>query len=514
MLTEAATHLELHCGDYCEQMGLRSPQVRRKFVLEAALVWNGWTLVPKSTWPMILKIVPPLEVVLGTTFWGRVSDALWQRLRPSRRRDLATAVANRWQAAAEEEEGRALEAETAAAPARRSSPYPVDPSLSASGGIPPPPPAPPSLLWRSRRDPEPGGAVAPARLPAVLLAEGSGDTPAELLPEPAPTPPAGAAASVVAGEFSVADLAANAARLRRPPAADARWPPDTATTDEGVRWHGLRGRFLWNTASDKPAPHIRRIAGTLPVMALNPGSVPDLCRWAAAGAPMGSPSASPELALRTVVDWLGSRPAIRDRVSRVTVATPPGIAWQSGWWLRLQLVGQTAEVEWPVPEGYRRSFHGTALACLARIMARGPATGWAVNSDRGAYVRGVFSLAPERAHLLLSYILYTALDRSGYLIGPVLELCSPCVDGAGRKTVLKRRRGASNCDQWLSYEDTTQVVACWLNVVHVAEFAAAEGSSAFYAFAEGALLPELELHPDASWSDLEQASRAAHEERP
>ena len=121
-------------------------------------------------------------------------------------------------------------------------------------------------------------------------------------------------------------------------------------------------------------------------------------------------------------------------------------------------------------------------------------------------LQGIWSLAPERASLLLSYMLYSGLDRSGFLFSPVVELRSPVSDPQGRRVVMKRSSGSSagrrNRDQWLSYDDTTSQVCIWIHALHVSEVAAADSASGFSIFAEGCMPADLELHPTASWERI------------
>ena len=248
------------------------------------------------------------------------------------------------------------------------------------------------------------------------------------------------------------------------------------------------------------------------MLALNAGRRKDIQAWAAAGAPLGRATATPEEALRVVLAWLSHRPGVRSRVTRVTVEVPPGIAGDIGWWLCLDLTGVPAASSVEVSAGMRRSYHGTSFEVLHRVLACGLQTGWSKNTDGHQELRGIWSLAPERAFLLQSYVLYTCLDDSGYMFGPMLELRSPEIDPRGRKVVLKRRQRQRNRDQWLSYDDTTSVVRCWIHVLHIAEMSAAPADAGFSIFAEGRLHPELEVHPETSWDELRRLSEASQDD--
>jgi len=97
--------------------------------------------------------------------------------------------------------------------------------------------------------------------------------------------------------------------------------------------------------------------------------------WAAAGAPLGRATATPEEGLRVVLAWLSDRPGVRSRVTRVTLELPPGIAVASGWWLRLDLVGEPDASSVGVSTGMRGSYHETSFEVLHRMYARGLKTG-------------------------------------------------------------------------------------------------------------------------------------------
>ena len=111
--------------------------------------------------------------------------------------------------------------------------------------------------------------------------------------------------------------------------------------------------------------------------------------WAAAGAPLGIATATPEEGLRVVLAWLSDRPGVRSRVTRVTLGLPPGIAATLGWWLRLDLAGVAAASSDEVSTGMRRSYHGTSFEVLHRILARGLQTGWSKNTDGHQELRGI-----------------------------------------------------------------------------------------------------------------------------
>ncbi len=305
-------------------------------------------------------------------------------------------------------------------------------------------------------------------------------------------------------EVDLEELPPLARRCRGPPTNPPNWPQELRRAE--LNWAGLDGRLCWDAAEQTPAPHVRRWSGVMPVMALNAGRKVDIQKWASCGAPLGLRTTTANDALETLTEWLSARPHIQKSVYNVSLENPPGINFGVGWWVRLSLAGHRRSDAFEVAAGMRRSYHGTALASLGRIIEQGICTGFASNSDSGRILRGIWSLAPERSPLLLSYMLYSGLDRSGWLFSPVVELRSPNPDPQGRPVVMKRStRGSGsnrNRDQWLSYDDTTSQVAIWIHALHVSEVATADDTSGLSIFAEGRMPADFELHPLAPWERI------------
>ena len=285
------------------------------------------------------------------------------------------------------------------------------------------------------------------------------------------------------------------------------WPPAVTQPGSHLTWQGTPGRFMWDSTENAPAPHIRRWCGTAPVCALQAGRARSFTDWIRAGGSIGREGARPLHAIRTLWEWLASRPRLVEGCVGATIDRPDdctGLPF--GFCVRLDLPAASridAELD---DSRYRRSFHGTALEVLQRIVHRGLETGWARNVESGRELQGIYTLAAERAHLLSSYILYSSLDDSGWLYGPFVEVRSPHADPQMRKTVL-RRRGGTNRDQWISYPDSTTMTHVWVHVVHVASLYSAPADANVSLWAEPMYQRELEVHPEASWEELLQRSR-------
>ena len=181
-----------------------------------------------------------------------------------------------------------------------------------------------------------------------------------------------------------------------------------------------------------------------------------------------------------------ARPGIATSVVDVAVDRPHECAGlPGGFFLRCDLMHDVQIATEFSGEHFRTSFHGTCLEVVHRLLTRGIEVGWSVNNDSGRELRGIWSLAPERARLLTSYTLYSMLDASGYLYGPLLELRSPWQDPQGRPVAL-RRRGSTNRTQWLSYPDSTTMVRLWIHIIHISQLATMPVDSGLSIFAEPA----------------------------
>ena len=102
------------------------------------------------------------------------------------------------------------------------------------------------------------------------------------------------------------------------------------------------------------------------------------------------------------------------------------------------------------------------------------------------------------------------LDGAGNLVGPIMEIRSPQQDPAGLPAVLRRSGGN---DQWLSYNETTELVAAHFFVIHPAAFlvtGAQAADSRLWIRAEPLYCPELELDPEEDWESICARSKPAN----
>ncbi len=237
--------------------------------------------------------------------------------------------------------------------------------------------------------------------------------------------------------------------------------------------------------------------------------------WQQRGGAIGKRSTDGIFAEYQFLMWLSARFPMVDLIENVRVATPPGIRWSRGFWMRLTVDARRFPVDWRPSPGCRRSYHGTSLACLHRIIVHGMQAGWDVKLVEGRPLTAIYSHAPEYSHQCLCHTLYTALDSSGWLYGPFIELESPHIDPGHRRSVLKgRERGISDSKSYelLSYEDTIASAGVWVNAVHLRHCIDSDPTGHFRVFAEPQYQTQLEIHPDASWEELAQWSHEARHE--
>ena len=280
------------------------------------------------------------------------------------------------------------------------------------------------------------------------------------------------------------------------------------------------GTFGWNMRSDKPAPHIRSLNEIENQGFLSADCPKSVLKWTRLGGRLGVPGMPAATStLHALMGWLRCRPRIVNRMQAITAGdSPPGIHWaNAGWWLTVHLTpnqawqgGQVAPA--PPRAGYRRSFHATSMYCCARIIHQGLQEGMARNSNGRKIIGGIFSHAAERSHLCLGYCHFLALpgDSSGNLVGPLAEIHTPEHDPLWRPAVLRRADGNH---QWLSYNDTTELVAMHWFVVHPAVFllkGLQAPDSRLWIRAEANYNAELELDPDEDWQSICARSKPAN----
>ena len=82
--------------------------------------------------------------------------------------------------------------------------------------------------------------------------------------------------------------------------------------------------------------------------------------------------------------------------------------------------------------------------------------------------RGVHNHSLERVHLCQHYMLYSAVDRSGYYFAPLLELHYADPDLQGRPNRVRRAKKSQL--QFLTYDDACAVRGVWFHMVAAVEF--------------------------------------------
>ncbi len=308
-------------------------------------------------------------------------------------------------------------------------------------------------------------------------------------------------------EFTFDDLARLLPRIANAPTVPIQWPPRNRDCPVDLTWKMEKGRFLWNFQSQKPAPVVRRESGSFPVVAINAGRRKDIEVFVQTGGSLGEANTSSEEALRRFLIWLSYRSEGAKKIRDVTLGKPPGVNWSRGWWLRLGLATTDYHAEEVLDLDMRRSYHGTTLHSLHRILVEGLKEGFAANTQSGKEIHGIFSHRAETSHLCLGYTLYSPIDRSGWMWGPFVELLAPANDPHGRPITLKRRSGPRAVNQWISYEDTTVMQNIWVNALHMGHLLEPDPTWGFSINVEGYMHPELELNPQTSWVTLTQRSR-------
>ena len=277
------------------------------------------------------------------------------------------------------------------------------------------------------------------------------------------------------------------------------------------------GSFLWNTFSDKAAPHIRGWALQSKRQAVNVyGSkhaelLSGWCKSLTSDAKsqlVGWLAPATE-ALPTLVTWLRLRPDLFGAVGSMTCVDQAHFeshqiqsgkeslrADGCGYWWRLELdstplVGRT--IGW----------HATSFYCLQRVVLEGgPREGFAENDEKGKKVKGVFYMRGPQAHCCDNYLHYVMLDDDGWLFAPLLQMA---VDEAGmlatgKKTCLKRGQ-----EQKITDPEFLVLRAVYVHMVHISHLYLRPRSE--WVTAEPGFHPALEIDPMEPWADILQRSK-------
>merc|ERR1712026_294522 len=148
-----------------------------------------------------------------------------------------------------------------------------------------------------------------------------------------------------------------------------------------------------------------------------------------------------------------------------------------------------------------QGYHGTSMHMLERIMAKGLETGWTGVTRRKKLRLGVYFHILPRAHLCHNYMLYSALDDTGYLISAVIHMSAPDEDPLCRMTKIT----TSNQPRNLTYPDVCHVHGIYFHMVHVLELR--HGPSDSWLWAEPRYAQQLEVDPLLERAVLESKAR-------
>ena len=259
------------------------------------------------------------------------------------------------------------------------------------------------------------------------------------------------------------------------------------------------GTFHWNTLEGRPSHPACRVHGAHPVIRMQGSNQESLRRWQQHGGAfcLHDRDAGAQVFSDTIHHWMAGRPHLHSRVRWLVQAEP---AWAKlvfpGSWFYAN-VDDTS-----IDESRLEGFHGTTMHVLERIMAQGMETGWTGVIQRKIRRLGVYFHILARAHLCHNYMLYSALDDTGFLISPVIHLSAPVVDPQKRLVSIK----TSGQPQNLTYQDVCRVHGIWFHVIHVLQLWSA--AAAHWIWAEPKFAREVEVDPLLERAELESLARA------
>ena len=287
---------------------------------------------------------------------------------------------------------------------------------------------------------------------------------------------------------------------------------------EHLRFQPRVGSFLWNSASDKPAPHIRGWQNMATRGAVNVyGSKHDelITGWcrsldAERGKDVVGWMVPANEALLTLITWLRNRPPIWERITgmeRVDGSHFEQLGMSSSssslrgnpgcYWWRVGLAGE-------IPPQRGVGWHATSMYCLQRIVKEnGPRDGFASNTQGGTKVQGVFYMRGPEAHCCENYMHFSMLDDDGWLYAPLLQLAvdeEANVD-SGRICTLKR-----SVKQRIANQEFVDLAYVYILMVHISHLY--DRGRGEYVTAEPGFHPALEIDPHEAWGTIEQRSRA------
>ena len=200
----------------------------------------------------------------------------------------------------------------------------------------------------------------------------------------------------------------------------------------------------------------------------------------------------------TLHHFIASRPNLLRRVASLRDRRP---SWahqvMDGAWVYAELR------EAPADEDRLHGFHGSSMHMLERSMSQGLESGWTGLTRNGVFHPGIYFHIEERARLCHNYIMYSALDDTGFLVAPVVHLSAPHTDPRGRKVSFPTGGEPQN----LTFPDVVRMHGVWFHIIHVLQFYS--GSRDTWVYAEPRFARELELDPTPHRAELERMSREA-----
>ena len=273
-------------------------------------------------------------------------------------------------------------------------------------------------------------------------------------------------------------------------------PPSTPPPTELE--HRPHGHFLWDIVRNRPAAPVCRSTGPFPVLRLQCSSGSSLQEWESGGGAicfhdraLGATTFS-----NTVQHWMATRRYLREGVSSWSSLRPP---WANhvmqGAWLYGAIQSGTPSSDRLV------GYHGTSMHALERMMRQGMETGWDCLTRKNVERKGIYFHDLSRARLCHNYMLYSALDATGFMVAPIICLSAPNADPQGRKTIIHTSGETQN----LTYPEVCQIHGIWLHVMHLLQFRTGEASNWIYA--ETRFAAFLEPDPDEDRGALEARSR-------
>ena len=366
-------------------------------------------------------------------------------------------------------------------------------SASSSGAIDavPDPPQPPDTA-RPERCARPRGTVLIA-LDTMAQARRSRSPTSSPASELRVAPSAGIALQVGWDELSESVVqeavrSADTFKMMAPPVAPV---PESLQLQRG-------GTFLWSRLAGRPSHPACRTHGDYPVTQLQQGNRQSFWKWQENGGCFGWKEH--ELGKANFSDslhhFIAGRSHLRSRVRSLTQARP---AWEKhvmpGTWLY-------ADVEGAANNASRlQGYHGTSMHMLERIMVQGLETGWNGVCRRNTRRLGVYYHLRTRAHLCHDFMLYSALDDTGFLISAVIHISAPTSDPLKRMTSI----ATSNPPQNLTYPDVCHVHGIYFHIVHVLQLW--HGPSDSCLWAEPRYAQQLEVDPLLERAELESNAR-------